>query len=297
MAKTVLITGCSSGIGRETAAAFLEDDWRVWATARDEDDVAEHEADGYRTAGLDVTDARECERVVERVVDTDGRIDCLVNAASYGRFGPLESVSTEELHDQFDVNVYGPHRLVREVLPHMRERADGVIVNVSSLAGRIATPGNGPYCASKFAIEAMSDSLRAEVEDFGVDVVVVEPGPVEEPVEQSNNAAAVQSSEESTEGERERAGRDAELDGGPEFDRKSEYAWLYDLYDDATLVGGGGVLSIPPRAVAFTIRDAASASDPDPRYPVGEFAKLVLLARFLPERWRDVAFRILRKLA
>jgi len=177
MAKTVLITGCSSGIGRATALAFLDEEWSVWATARDEDDVADLADEGCRTAELDVTNARDCERVVERVLDTEGRIDCLVNNAGYGQFGPLENVSLEELHAQFDVNVYGPHRLVREALPHMRERGDGTIVNVSSVSGRIATPGNGAYSGSKFALEAMSDALRAEVDDFGVDVVVVEPAP------------------------------------------------------------------------------------------------------------------------
>ena len=272
MAKTVLITGCSSGVGRATARAFLEEEWRVWATARDEADVTELAEEGCETAELDVTNARDCERVVERVVDTDGRLDCLVNNAGYGQFGPLEDVTAEALHDQFDVNVYGPHRLVREALPHMRERGDGTIVNVSSVSGRIATPGNGAYCGSKFALEAMSDSLRAEVDGFGVDVVVVEPGPVDTPFD------------------------DRVEDELEDVDDSSEYAWLYEMYDDVSLVGGGGTLSIPPRAVALTIRDAAYASDPAARYPVGEFAKLALLTRFLPGKWRDLAFRFLQKL-
>jgi len=272
MAKTVLITGCSSGIGRATARAFLDEEWRVWATAREEDDVAELAEEGCQTAELDVTNARDCERVVERVVDTDGRIDCLVNNAGYGQFGPLEDVSVEELHAQFDVNVYGPHRLVRQALPHMRERGDGTIVNVSSVLGRIATPGNGGYCGSKFALEGMSDSLRAEVDGFGVDVVVVEPGPVDT-------------------GFDDRV--EAELE---DVDHSPAYESLYEMYDDASLVGGGS-LAVPPRAVALTIRDAAYASDPEPRYPVGEFAKIALMTRFLPDKWRDFAFRLLQKLA
>ncbi|SFS02600.1 Short-chain dehydrogenase [Halomicrobium zhouii] len=272
MAKTVLITGCSSGIGRATALAFLDEEWSVWATARDEDDVANLADKGCQTAELDVTNARDCERVVDRVLDTDGRIDCLVNNAGYGQFGPLEDVSVEELHAQFDVNVYGPHRLVREALPHMRERGDGTIVNVSSVSGRIATPGNGAYSGSKFALEAMSDSLRAEVDGFGVDVVVVEPGPVDTGFDDRF---------------------ETELE---DVDHTPEYDWLYEMYDDASLVGGGGTLSIPPRAVALTIRDAAYASDPEPRYPVGEFAKIALMTRFLPGTYRDFAFRLLQKL-
>lgn len=272
MAKTVLITGCSSGIGRATARAFLDEQWEVWATARDENDVADLAEAGCTTAELDVTNARDCERVVERLLDTHGRIDCLVNNAGYGQFGPLETVSTADLHDQFDVNVYGPHRLVREALPHMRERGDGTIVNVSSVSGRIATPGNGAYCGSKFALEAMSDSLRAEVDGFGVDVVLVEPGPVDTTFD-DRVAAELQS-----------------VDSSP------GYEWIYEMYDDATLVGAGGTLSIPPRAVALTIRDAAYASDPDPRYPVGQFARLALTTRVLPGKWQDFAFRMLQKL-
>lgn len=272
MAKTVLITGCATGIGRATARAFLDEEWRVWTTAPEADDVAELADEGCRTAELDVTNPRECERVVEDVVDTEGRLDCLVNDAGYGQFGPLEDVATEDLHDQFDVNVYGPHRLVREVVPHMRERGDGTIVNVSSVSGRIATPGNGAYCASEFALEAMSDSLRAEVDGFGIDVVVVEPGPVDTPFD-------------------DRVEEELEM-----ATHRPEYDWLYEMYDDASTIGGSGTLSIPPRAVALTIRDAAYASDPEPRYPVGEFAKLALLTRFLPGKWRDAAFRLLQKL-
>ncbi|WP_018257877.1 SDR family oxidoreductase [Halomicrobium katesii] len=271
MTKTALITGASSGIGRATAEAFLADDWQVWATARNEADMAGLADSGAKTAELDVTNARECERVVETVVGAEGRIDCLVNNAGYGQYGPLEDVTTAQLHEQFDVNVYGPHRLTRAVLPHMRDREDGTIVNVSSVNGRIATPGAGAYAGSKFALEAMSDSLRAEVADFGVDVVLVEPGPVE------TNFA-------------DRAGEamaDTEASGA--------YGWLYELYEDTALVSENAV-SVSPDAVAHAIRDAAVTTDPRPRYPVGQFARVATLASHLPGRWRDLAVAVLRKL-
>jgi len=270
MTKTVLITGASSGIGREAAEAFLADDWQVWATARDEGDLEDLAASGCKTAELDVTHARECERVVETVVGAEGHVDCLVNNAGYGQYGPLEDVSTAQLHDQFDVNVYGPHRLIREVLPHMRDREDGTIVNVSSVIGRVATPGGGAYAGSKFALEAMSDALRAEVADFGVDVVLVEPGPVE--TDFTDRAS------------------EAMNDG----DHSPAYDWLYDLYEDTALVGENAV-SIHPEEVALTIRDAAVASEPRPRYPVGQFARFAVLARHLPGRWQDLAVGVLRK--
>ncbi len=272
MAKTVLITGASSGIGRATAEAFLDDDWQVWATARDVEDVAALGEQGCETAELDVTNARECERVVEDVVESAGRIDCLVNNAGYGQYGAVEDISTEELEAQFDVNLFGPHRLVREALPHRRARENGTIVNVSSVSGRLSLPGQGGYAASKFALEGMSDALRVEAQKFDVDVVLVEPGPVE--TEFDDRARE----------ERENG------------DRTGAYDWLYRAHEDSRLAGVQDALSVTAETVALTIRDAANASDPEPRYPVGEGAKLLLLARWLPARWRDTALGYVRKL-
>ena len=272
MAKTVLITGASSGIGRATAEVFLDDDWQVWATARDEADVADLAEAGCETAELDVTNARECERVVEDVVESAGRIDCLVNNAGYAQFGAVEDVPTEDLEAQFDVNLYGPHRLVREVMPHMRARDSGTIVNVSSVAGKLSLPGQGGYAASKFALEGLSDALRVEADEYGIDVVLVQPGPVE-----TNFDDRAQEEQD-------------------DLDMTGAYDWLYTAHENSRLTGVQDALSVTPGTVALTIRDAANASDPDPRYPVGEGAKLILMARHLPARWRDAAFGVLRKL-
>ncbi|MDS0258090.1 SDR family oxidoreductase [Haloarcula sp. S1CR25-12] len=275
MAKTVLVTGASSGIGRATAEAFLDDDWQVWATARDEEDVADLAAAGCETAELDVTEPEACERVVEDVVESAGRIDCLVNNAGYAQFGAVEDVSTADLAasgGQFDVNLYGPHRLIRQVMPHMRARENGAIINVSSVAGRLALPGQGAYAASKFALEGLSDALRVEAAEYGIDVVVVEPGPVE--TNFYDRARAEQDDLETT----------------------GAYDWLYTAREDSRLAGVQDALSVTPETVALTIRDAANASDPDPRYAVGEGAKLILMARYLPARWRDAAFGVIRKL-
>ncbi|WP_262175999.1 SDR family oxidoreductase [Haloarcula laminariae] len=272
MAKTVLITGASSGIGRATAEVFLDDDWQVWATARDEDDVADLAEAGCETAELDVTNARECERVVEDVVESAGRIDCLVNNAGYAQFGAVEDVPTEDLERQLDVNLYGPHRLVREVLPHMRARESGTVVNVSSVAGRLALPGQGSYAASKFALEGLSDALRVEAGEYDIDVVLVQPGPVETNF------------------------YDRAQDEHDDLEPTGAYDWLDIAREDSRLAGVQDALSVTPGTVALTVRDAANASDPDPRYPVGEAAKLILMARHLPARWRDAAFGVLRKL-
>ncbi|WP_135302380.1 SDR family oxidoreductase [Haloarcula amylovorans] len=276
MGKTVLITGAASGIGRAAAEAFLDDDWTVWATAREEADVAALADDGCETAELDVTNARECTRVVEDVVADAGRIDCLVNAARSAHFGAVEDVSTADFEKGLDVNLLGPHRMVRAVLPHMRARENGTIVNVSSVAGRLAMPGQGGFAASKFGLEGLSDALRVEAAEFDVDVVLVEPGPVRR---RTNSAVG---------------DKETERDDDPEH--TGAYDWLYRAQEDSRLAGVQDALSVTPGAVALTIRDAANASDPEPRYPVGESAKYLLLARHLPTRLRDAGLSLVRRL-
>ena len=160
MRETVLVTGCSTGLGRATARAFLGSGWTVYATARDERELRGLARRGARTATLDVTSETDVIAVVEGMVEEVGRIDCLVNNAGYGQLGPVEDVDTERVVRQFDANVFGPHRLVRAVLPHMRSRSAGRIVNVSSAVGRFALPGVGIYSSSKFALRAISDALR-----------------------------------------------------------------------------------------------------------------------------------------
>jgi NAD(P)-dependent dehydrogenase (short-subunit alcohol dehydrogenase family) len=271
--KTVLVTGCSSGIGRATAYSFLDDDWQVYATARNTADIETLGEAGCDINTLDVTDPEDVERVVDRIIERDGRIDCLVNNAGYGQHGPLEDVSDDLLERQFNVNVLGPHRLVRAVLPHMREREDGTIVNVSSVAGRLASPGMGAYSASKFALEGYSDSLRNEVAPHGVDVSVVQPGPVETMF-------------------RERV--DEELE---RYDRTEAYADVYEFQEDASLFGADSPVAVHPKEVANVILEAGVSPDPDPRYVVGGFADLMGKTRFLPDRVRDKVFGLIRKVA
>jgi NAD(P)-dependent dehydrogenase (short-subunit alcohol dehydrogenase family) len=271
--RTVLITGCSSGIGRATAEAFLDADWVVYATSRDTDDIADLAEMGCETASLDVTVDADVDRVVARIDEAAGGVDCLVNNAGYGQYGPIEDVSTERLGRQFDVNVYGPHRLIRAVLPGMRERAAGTIVNVSSFYGRVAPPGCGAYASSKFALEATSDALRAELDGVGIDVVVVEPGIIDT----------------------DAYGRiEAELDDLP---RTAAYDWLYDAVETLNLAADSASLASDPAVVATTIRDAATAGDPDPRYVVGTGGRLLVYSGYLPNRVRDGVFRLLGRVA
>jgi len=269
--RTVLITGCSSGIGRATAEAFLDEDWTVYATSRDTDDIADLAEQGCETASLDVTVDADIERVLDRIDGDTGRVDCLVNNAGYGQYGPLEDIPVTRLRSQFDVNVYGPHRLTRAVLPMMRAQEEGTIVNVSSVVGRVAIPGSGAYSASKFALEAMSDALRAEVERFGVDVVLVEPGLVDT---EFNDRMA------------------DELDDLP---KSGAYDWLYDTTEEFRTTLDSVPVSADPETVATTIHDIACMSDPDARYPVGTGGKLLPYAQYLPDSVRDSVVRVVRK--
>jgi short-subunit dehydrogenase len=171
------------------------------------------------------------------------------------------------------VNAVGPHRLTRAVLPHMRAREDGTIVNVSSVAGRLAPPGMGAYAASKFALEGYSDALRNEVARFGIDVALVEPGPVETSF-------------------RDRA--ESEMDG---LSRTAAYDWLYDMQEDASLLSGqSSPFAATAEEVANTILEAGVSTNPDPRYAVGGFASTLLYARFVPDRLRDRLLSLAGKL-
>ncbi|WP_418280403.1 SDR family oxidoreductase [Halorubrum sp. DTA98] len=269
--KTVLITGCSSGIGRAAARAFNDEGWTVYATARNPADIQTLGEQGCELATLDVTDPDDVDRVVDRILDEEGAIDALVNNAGYGQFGPMEDVTTDRVHEQFDVNVYGPHRLIRAVLPGMRRERDGTIINVSSVAGRVSFPGGGVYCGSKFAIEAMSDALRNEVREFGIDVVVVQPGPVK-----TNFSTRA-----------ERATDPGEVDG---IERSGAYDDFYALFEDTQTVGGDGPGSVEPELVAEEILNAASATKPPARVQPGTVARVGVLARFLPDSVRDALF-------
>ncbi|PSQ15536.1 oxidoreductase [Halobacteriales archaeon QS_8_69_26] len=264
---TAIVTGCSSGIGRATARALRDDGWRVYATARDPADVADLE--GCETAALDVTDFGQVEDVVNRVVDETGQIDLLVNNAGFAQLGPIEDVPTARVLRQFDVNVFGPHRLLRAVLPTMREQGEGRIVTVSSAAGLVSFPGGGVYSGAEHAKEAMTDALRAEVEDMGIDVVLVEPGPVQ--------------TDFADRAERERRA----------LDRTEAYGDFYRFYDD-TQTFGGVPLAVPPEEVAQAVLEAATCADPPSRIPVGRLANFASLARHLPARVRDAAFTLLR---
>ncbi|QES88429.1 oxidoreductase [Rhizosphaericola mali] len=178
MAKTVLITGASAGIGKATAIFLAQNGYKVYGAARRTDKMEELKTLGIRPIALDVTNEESMVACVEQIFKEVGSIDILVNNAGFGSEGAIEDIPMQDAKYQMEVNVFGAMRLTQLVLPKMRQNKFGKIVNISSVGGKIALPLGGWYHASKFAIEALSDALRMEVKQFGIDVIVIEPGGV-----------------------------------------------------------------------------------------------------------------------
>ncbi|WP_319518983.1 SDR family oxidoreductase [uncultured Martelella sp.] len=177
--STIIVTGCSSGIGAFCARALHADGWRVFATARREDDLAALAADGLEALYLDYTDNASISALVETVLQrTGGRLDALFNNGAYGQTGAVEDVATDVLRAQFEANVFGWHELTRQIVPVMRAQGHGRIVQCSSILGLLPYRYRGPYSASKYALEALSLTLRMELEGTGIFVSLVEPGPI-----------------------------------------------------------------------------------------------------------------------
>lgn len=179
MKKVVLITGASSGFGKEVAKKLLEKGYRVYAAARGVEKMEDLKALGAVTVRLDVTNDDDVNSVVADMIKKEGRIDVLFNNAGFGNFGSIEGVNIKDIEYQFNVNVFGLSRMIKAVLPVMRKQRSGRIVNTSSVVGKISMPFSGYYAATKHAVEAISDALRVEVAPLGIKVSIIEPGPVQ----------------------------------------------------------------------------------------------------------------------
>jgi NAD(P)-dependent dehydrogenase (short-subunit alcohol dehydrogenase family) len=269
----VLITGCSSGIGRATAERLVDSGWTVYATARRPETLADLEGRGCRTLALDVTDEDSMAAAVRAVEEAEGAVGVLVNNAGYSQSGAVESVPMERVRAQFETNVFGLVRMCQLVLPRMRDQGWGKIVNVSSMGGRFTFPGGGLYHATKHAVEALSDALRFEVRGFGVDVIVIEPGMIRT------------SFGETAEGQIA-AGTPSD---GPyaDFNRHVASASV-SAYERGPLARLGG----PPEAVARTIDRAIGARRPRARYTVTPSARaLITQHAVLPDAAWDAVMR------
>ena len=262
ISKAVLITGCSTGIGRETARHMAAKGWTVYATARRPESIADLADAGCRTLACDVTDEASMSACVAAVVEAEGAVGALVNNAGYSQSGAIESVAMDSIRRQFETNVFGLIRMSQLALPGMREQGWGRIVNVGSMGGKLTFPGGGIYHATKYSVEAISDAMRFEVRGFGVGVSCIEPGLIKT----SFGEAAVGSIAEGAQ------------DGGPyaEFNAHVARATA-GAYEGGPLakLGGG------PDAVAAVIERAISARRPRSRYKVTASARLAIGQRRL----------------
>jgi NAD(P)-dependent dehydrogenase (short-subunit alcohol dehydrogenase family) len=267
----VLITGCSSGVGCAAAKAFRAAGFETFATARHLAALEGLRAIGCRALALDVTDEAARAAAIDSIEREFGAVGVLVNNAGYAQYGPTEEIFLDDIRRQFETNVFGAIRLAQLVLPAMRRAGRGRIVNVSSVAGRVSVLGGGAYHGAKFALEAMTDALRAEVAPFGVDVVNVLPGPISTHFE----AALLQTIPDSG----------AESAYGP-FKRNLARRMRAFLKP-----GGFGVTTADH--VAQIVFMAATASHPRTRYNVGLIAKFGPLGRSLvPDRLVDAMTRL-----
>lgn len=267
--RTALVTGGSSGIGEATAKLLAANGFTVYAAARRVDRMRHLEKAGIGVITLDVTDDDSTHRCVQTIADAEGGIDVLVNNAGYGSYGAIEDVPIEEARRQFEVNMFGLARITQLVLPQMRARRSGTIVNISSMGGKIYTPFGGWYHATKHALEGWSDCLRLEVEPFGINVVVIEPGGIktEWGVIAADNLVEVSGSGAYADGAR------ATADG-----MRQRYL-------------GDGLSS--PQVIAQAVLAAATAKRPHTRYAVGYMAKpSIMMRRYLSDRMFD---RIIRR--
>jgi NAD(P)-dependent dehydrogenase (short-subunit alcohol dehydrogenase family) len=264
--RPVLITGCSTGIGRATAERLAADGWNVHATARRLESIEDLAQRGCKIHALDVTDESSMTTAVE-TVEADGPIGALVNNAGYSQSGAIETIPMESVRRQFETNVFGLMRMCQLVLPGMRRAGSGRIVNLSSMGGKLTFPGGGVYHATKHAVEALSDALRFEVREFGVDVVVIEPGLIITEFGETANASI-----------------GAVEDHGPyaKFNRNVGTVTANAYKGPMARFGAG------PEAVAAKIAKALTARRPSTRYKVTTSARAMIgMRRLMTDRMWD----------
>jgi NAD(P)-dependent dehydrogenase (short-subunit alcohol dehydrogenase family) len=262
ISKAVLVTGCSSGIGRATAEHLAKKGWNVYASARRVESIADLEEAGCKLLALDVTDDDSMAAAVHAVETAEGCVGVLVNNAGYSQSGAVEDVPLDVVRAQFETNVFGLLKMTQLVLPKMREQGWGKVVNVGSMGGTLVFPGGGIYHASKYALEALSDALRFELKGFGVDVVLIQPGLIRTRF----GEVAVGSIESAAPAE------------GPyaEFNTAVAEA-TKGVYEQGPLAMFGR----GPEAVAKAIGKAISSRRPRPRYRVAPSARMLMTQRSL----------------
>jgi NAD(P)-dependent dehydrogenase (short-subunit alcohol dehydrogenase family) len=265
--RSVLITGCSSGIGLASAREMKACGWRVFATARKLADISRLKEEGLDSLYLDYAEPDSIAAAAEEVLQAaGGKLDALFNNGAYGQPGAVEDLTPEVLRAQFEANVFGWHDLTRRVIPAMRAKREGRIVFCSSVLGLLAAPYRGAYCASKFAIEALADSLRIELAPAGIKIVLIEPGPI-----------ATRFLEHALDAYR----RNIDLEA-------SAHREIYRTRIARLEEGGSQTFKLGPEAVALKLVNALESRNPKPRYyvTIPTYAA-ALFRRLLPTRALD----------
>lgn len=272
--KSIIITGCSSGIGAHCARRLKADGWRVFGTVRKFEDLAPLEADGIEALRMDYTDGATINSLVDAVRErTGGRIDALFNNGAFGQPGAVEDLATHVLRAQFEANVFGWHELTRQIIPLMRSRGKGRIVNCSSILGLLPYRYRGAYTASKYALEGLTLTLRMELQGSGIHVSLIEPGPIESRFT-ANALAKIE--------------QHIDLENSAHRDEYKRQL--------ARLTGQGPTNrhKLGPEAVYDVLTHALTAARPKPHYLVTTPAKQgALLKRLLPA---DLFYRLMRRL-
>lgn len=251
--KTVLITGASSGIGKETAKLMVKEGFTVYGASRRLEKMQDLKAHGIKLLQMDVTDEASMVTGIQEILKNEGKIDILINNAGYGSYGALEDVPMEEAKYQFEVNIFGLARLTQLILPHMRKQKNGRIINISSIGGSIGEPHGSWYHATKYALEGLSDSLRLELKQFNIDVVIIKPGAI---LTEWNSIA------------RENL---LKVSGNT--------AYKVLAHKHVKMLKNADEQGSKPIVVAKTILKASMASKPKTRYATGKGAKMILFLR------------------
>ncbi|MBF0454156.1 MAG: SDR family NAD(P)-dependent oxidoreductase [Magnetococcales bacterium] len=265
--RTLLITGCSTGIGRCVAEGMRERGWRVFATARKSADVAALHQAGFESCRIDLADSASIQEGLHWVLEqTGGGLDALFNNGAYGQPGALEDLTREALREQFETNLFGTHELTRLVLPVMRQQGAGRIVQNSSILGFVGLPFRGAYVASKFALAGLTESMRLEMRGSGIDFILIEPGPIESDFRKNARQAFLKHINA----------------------QKSIYQQKYQGWSKQVEEGVSERFTLPPQAVLDKVILALESRRPKLRYGVTTPTHVFWVLRcLLPRRWVD----------
>jgi short-subunit dehydrogenase len=253
MKKVVLITGASSGIGKDTAKLLVESGFIVYGAARRVERMHDLKEAGVRLLQMDLTDDASMVDGIQEIISTEKQIDILVNNAGYGSYGALEDVPISEARYQFEVNIFGLARLTQLVLPYMRAQHSGKIINVSSIGGKFGEPHGSWYHATKFAVEGLSDSIRMELKEFGIDVIIIEPGAIKTEWTKIASDNMIKTS--------------------------GNTAYKESVHKHARMFSNADKMGSDPIVIAKAIKKSMLAKNPRTRYVVGSGAKPILFIK------------------